>query len=320
MGKKFLFIISCLLQVFLFSNISFALNFFEVKKIPVSAVSYSSSQAKKDALAIARSNAFNTVISRLLLSSNVSNVIIPDSYNLEKFVQGVKLNNEKTTSTSYSADVDVIINKSLMEDYLSNQGFSFLSDIPPQTLLVLLDGDVLDFSNSDYKKSLSNVVKFNTYVSKKNEAEVSDFDYLLSSYGANNIIVVSQVHIGEGVYEINFKDKLLGINETFETEYDKFAKDLVQNINDAYKKIMFERSLNEYVSLIVPIYSLADWVDIKKKFSKIPVFKDMIVQALKFNRAQIKVKYRYDLNSVMSALSSLGYSVENKDNYLIIKR
>ena len=133
-------------------------------------------------------------------------------------------------------------------------------------------------------------------------------------------MLVSQKHIGGGVYQINFKDKLLGIDETFETDYDNFATDLVKNINDAYKNIMFDRSLNEYISLIIPIYSLADWVDVKKKFSKLSVFKDMIVQALKFDRAQIKVKYRYDLTSVMSALSSLGYSVENKGDYLVIKR
>lgn len=320
LSKKFLFIVSCLMQVFLFSNVSFALNFFEVKKLPVSASSYSSSQAKKDALAIARSEAFNTVLSRILLSSDVDDVIIPDAYNLEKFVQGVKLNNEKTTSTSYSAEVDVIVNKSLMEDYLSNQGFSFLSDIPPQTLLILLDGDVLDFAGSDYKNVPFNVVKFNTSVSKKVDADVSEFEYLLPSYGANNVMLVSQKHIGGGIYQINFKDKLLGIDETFETDYDNFATDLVKNINDAYKNIMFDRSLNEYISLIIPIYSLADWVDVKKKFSKLSVFKDMIVQALKFDRAQIKVKYRYDLTSVMSALSSLGYSVENKGDYLVIKR
>ena len=102
------------MQMFLFANISFASsnlqNLFIVKGIEVSQTSYSSSEAKKKALNVARDEAFRVVLNRLLISSDVANVVFPDDYNVEKFIQTVKLNNEKMTSTSYSAVVDVQIN------------------------------------------------------------------------------------------------------------------------------------------------------------------------------------------------------------------
>ena len=84
MIKNFLIFIMFVLQITLFSKQSFS--FFSVKKINVSKTSYSSSQAKKEALALAREQAFNTVLNRILISTDIPNVIIPDTYNMEKFV------------------------------------------------------------------------------------------------------------------------------------------------------------------------------------------------------------------------------------------
>lgn len=310
----------------MFSDLLFASSFqefFVVKGIGVSQSASSSSEAKKLALSSARDEAFNTVLKRLLVSSDISNVVVPDNYNMEKFIQTVKLNNEKTTSTSYSAVVDVQINKNLMSDYLKNQGFKVLEDVPPSTFLMFSDGYDYGFSDANYGNG--NVVPFagvgysDLYSYDVDSASIDVFKSMLSKYNANNVIVVKVQSAGD-VYNVSFKDKLLGINSSFKTNYEHFVTDLVLAINDAYKMATDEGDFGKSISMLVPIFGLSDWIDIEKIISKVSSIKSYEVQALKYNKAQLKLKYNYDLDSVINALRKAGLDVQNKNTYLIVKR
>lgn len=316
------------MQMFLFANVSFASsnlqNLFIVKGIEVSQTSYSSSEAKKKALNVARDEAFRVVLDRLLISSDVANVVFPDDYNVEKFIQTVKLNNEKMTSTSYSAVVDVQINKNLMLDYLKNQGLKVLEDVPPSTLVIFKNGDVLNFENANYGNS--NVVKFYTYNMQSlswfdlDNSDISAYKSLLNTYNATNVMIVDVVDMGQGIYKISFKDKLLGIESEFETNSDNAISDFVVHINDAYKLSTNEGDFGKSVSMLVPIMGLSDWIQLEKTISKVPSIKSFEVQALKYNKVQLKLKYNYDLNSVINDLRVAGLDVQNKNTYLIVKR
>ena len=295
---------------------------FLVKDISVSQTSYSSSEAKKLALSSARDKAFNAVLRRLLLSSDISKVVVPDNYNMEKFIQTVKLNNEKTTSTSYSAVVNVQINKNLMLDYLKNQGLKVLGDVPPTTLLIIKGADDLDISNDDFNLS-NNAVKFYNYPSNVyfdvNNASIDDFKGILAPYNANNVIIVNAKGNGS-TYNVSFADKLLGIDGSFKTSYSNFVNDLSVAINDAYKMATDEGDFGKSVSMVVPIAGLSDWILVEKIISKISSIKSFEVQALKYNKAQLKIKYNYDLNSVINELRRYGLDVQNRNSYLIVKR
>ncbi|MBR4315698.1 MAG: hypothetical protein IKP65_01825 [Alphaproteobacteria bacterium] len=315
--------IFALLFLFLFSAKAFCAGvqgFYLVDGMKVSAVASSSSMAKKRALEEAREKAFNIVLSRLLISEDLPKVIMPDNYNMEKFVQAIKLNNEKTTSSSYSADVNIQINKNLMIEYLKNQGFSIVADVPPLTLIVFKGGD--DFAFSD-NIGAENIVPVMVYLSSNFSFDVDDADlskFRASIPSVNNAVVVDVVANSNGNYTISVKDKLFGIDEeVIADSYSSVPHAVLQVINDGYKSAM-QNNNGEYISLLIPVYSLSDWIDLQGKLSKLSSFKDMEIQALIFTRVQLKIKYNYDLSSVISALSSLGLSVENKGSYLIIKR
>ena len=123
-----------------------------------------------------------------------------------------------------------------------------------------------------------------------------------------------------GNYTVIVKDKFFGINEEIIVDtYFSVPHAISQILNDAYKFAMLNNR-SEYISLLVPVYSLADWLDLKEKLSKLSAFKNMEVQALKYNRVQLRVNYNYNINSVISGLLGMGLNVENKGDYLIIKR
>ncbi len=295
-------------------------NFYSVNGISVSANAVSSSAAKKQALENAKVKAFNTVLSRILVSEDLPKVIIPDSYNMEKFVQTVKLNNEKTTSSSYSASVNIQINKGIMTEYLKNQGLNVVSDVPPYTLIVFKGNDTFDFMNNIDNENIIPVI---AYSSSKFSFDVEKADlsrFRASIPNVSNVVIVKSVGNSNGNFNISVKDKLFGIEEDVLADtYSSVPHAILQVLNDAYKYAMTTRD-SEYISVLVPIYSLSDWLDLEKKLSKVPVFKNMEVQALKYNRVQLKIKYNYDLDSVISSLSGMGFGVENKGEYLIIKR
>ena len=72
--------------------------------------------------------------------------------------------------------------------------------------------------------------------------------------------------------------------------------------------------------MLVPIMGLSDWIQFEKTISKVPSIKSFEVQALKYNKVQLKLKYNYDLNSVINDLRVAGLDVQNKNTYLIVKR
>ncbi|MCR5506246.1 MAG: hypothetical protein K6F04_00160 [bacterium] len=291
-----------------------------VNNIKVSSNSISSSAAKKQALEEAKTKAFNIVLARLLVSEDLGKVSMPDSYNMEKFVQSLKLNNEKTTSSSYSADVNIQINKGIMTEYLKNQELNIVSDIPPSTLVIFKGSNDFDFMNNLDKE---NIIPMTSYLSSNfkfnvDEADILKFQSVIPN--VNNVVIISTMSNSNGNYTIKLKDKLFGIDEeVIADSYFSVPQAISKILNDSYKIAMTHNN-SEYISLLIPVYSLSDWLELEKKLSKLSVFKNMEVQAIKHNRVQLKIKYNYDLSSVISALSSLNLSVENKGEYLIIKR
>ena len=279
-------------------------NLFIVRGIEISQTSYSSSEAKRVALKNARKRAFDIVVKRLLISSDVGNVILPDDYNVEKFIQTMKLNNEKTTSTSYSAKVDVQVNKNLVVDYLKNQGLKVLQDVPPSTVVIFKNAPEFVSEFNDMELGGVNVVPFikgdgsaNSYMGKA--------DNVIEVYKNGSVV---------------FSDKLLGLSGEFDTTRERFLSDLVLHINDAYKMSTSEGDFGKSVSMLIPIAGLSDWIQVEKIISKVSAIKSYEVEALKYNKAQVKLKYNYDLNSVVNALRMAGLDVQNKDTYLIVKR
>lgn len=327
--KTFSFYISFCLGLLLFPFYAFAsFNSFDdvflVKSIPVSFSSFSSSEAKKQSLKLARNNAFNSLLNRILLSSDLQNVIIPDDYNMEKFVQSFKIDNEKTTSTSYSASVDVLINKNLLLDYIKNQNLSILEDLPPRTLIVYQNFDMSDFISflSDPVIPFVNVIPISSLAFDWYNMNNTLLNSLLSSYKANNVILVNVNTLANNVCEVAFQDKVFGIADTFQTSCDKSSlyNSLYSKIKDAYIHVQDLADFSNSVSLLIPIYSIQDWIDIEKKISSIPSIKSFEVQALKYNKAQLKIRYNYDLNSIIASLREAGFDIVNKNGYLIVKR
>ena len=333
--SKFFFRIFCCVALWMMcvDTVSAAVgDFYSVSRVKASASAASSSEAKRLALQDARSKAFSSVIARVLLPEDVRQVIVPNAYNLEKFVKSFRINSERTTSTGYSAEVDMVLDEKLVQAYLSNQGFSFLKDRLPETLLVVKGVNPADAGIADLVSENYNVVRYRTVSS-------SVFDFDVASAGVakfrtkfpdvNNVVVVDASGAlgvsGDKKFRVRLYDKMFGIDEQFYANNANFAENVVKTLNNAYKRAVIVGGGDDVANsggivLVVPIHSMQDWVSLQDKISGISGVKKFDVQALKYDKAQLVLKYSYDVSSLVAALKSLGFVVEQKSGYLCIVR
>ena len=126
----------------------------------------------------------------------------------------------------------------------------------------------------------------------------------------------------DGVYKIHLYDKMFGIDENFSVTQESFANTVLKKLNSAYKRaVIAGNGANDGgIVVVVPLYSIQDWISIQEKLAKISGVKSFDVQALKYDKAQVVLKYSYDVSSLVSALRGLGFTVEQKSGYLRIAR
>lgn len=320
---------------------------FLVSSIPASGVAVSSSEAKKRALVSARENAFFIVLKRIMDSENIKTVIVPDAYNMEKFIQTIRINDEKISPTSYNAVVDIQINKSLMSEYLKNQGYKIALEVPPSTLIIpVANSEIDNIFNSSWFKAFQdgltmrdydnlNIVPlvlpssdyvndFTSYgINRIRVENISDLQNVLSNSAVSNILLIDLENLGNDNYSVTLTDKKSESVSSFEindSDINEVAEQVILNINDKYKNYDNSGTFSKSIPIIIPIRGIADWINTEKILSKISDIRVIEVRALKYNKAQLKLVYNYDLNSVINSLRAAGFNIENKNDYLIVKK
>jgi hypothetical protein len=94
----------------------------------------------------------------------------------------------------------------------------------------------------------------------------------------------------------------------------------VAAMNDIYKGSYSASDMDKSVPAVVPVSDLSDWLRTEKELAKIREIKEASTQALKYNKVQLVLRYNYSLEALVSALRAGGFSVEEKDGYLILRK
>ncbi|MCL2439266.1 MAG: hypothetical protein FWD15_02015 [Alphaproteobacteria bacterium] len=129
--------VACLL----FAPSAQAFDLYRVERVSVQAEGATGSAAKTRALNSARANAFNIVVARVLPQSDY--VKFMENFNTgdtAKFVSSYRILSERTSPTSYSAEVQVVINRQALTQFMKSQGFEPLQT-RPAAIEVIADFD-----------------------------------------------------------------------------------------------------------------------------------------------------------------------------------
>jgi hypothetical protein len=321
-----------------------ARDMFFVPGIAASASAGSSSEAKRQALVGARERAFFVVVKRLLKSADVERVLVPDAYNMDKFIEKYKLANEKTGQTSYSASVDIALSRAPVEEYLRGQGLAPTLDASPPALVVPIDGSevfgtpwadafaeaVRSLEDSAGNTNIVPIVLPNANypsdfssagIERMRSSPLADLSYVLSKNGASDI-VLAELEESRGGYSVAIFARRSGESASLSLGGDLkgAAATAIAAINDMYKAGRSASGEASAIPAVVPISDLAGWLRVEAALAKIAEIKEASVQALKHDKAQLLIKYRHSLDSLVAALRSAGFAVDAKDGYLVIKK
>lgn len=320
-------------------------DFFAVSGIAASASAGSPSEAKRQALVGARERAFFIVLGRVLHSKDVERAVIPDAYNMDKFIEKYKLGSEKTGHASYSASVDVRINRALMEDYLKGQGLKCVPDASPPALVVpVIGGEVeagwleafaaaaLSLEDNPGNTNIVPIVLPSANhpsdfsragIERMRTSPLSDMQYVMSKAGASTIIMAEFLEGTGGACAVAITDRRAG--EVLRipagcADLKEAALGAIAALNDIYKAGYAADGSGNSTFAVVPIRDLSGWIKIEAALAKIPEVKELSVRALKYDKAQLAIKYSHGLDALVTALRSAGFMVESKDGYIVIRK
>ncbi len=297
-----------------------------VSNLHVTANSYSTTVAKQNAITLAKWQAVSKVANRI---SFISNEFLYELQNrdLKNIISTINIYDEKTTATSYEANFNIKINKDMLNNFLNEHNIAFIKNNFPSVVLTFTNGNICELENgieytkpndeSGFKYTFADIDVDTRYCN-----DLDCYSHLPVKYNKNTVITVTAKYLQDDKYKFIFKNKLS--NDITEA---------ILSVNDCKEKIAIyaEKSIknsmlkqatvnNNEISILVPVYSLTDFLTIRGKLESLNNINKLEISAISFYKAQFKVIYNYNLNALISALNQNGLTVKNKTDYLVIQR
>jgi len=303
-----------------------AADMYFVKGVPAMHEAASVTDAKNAALAKAKSSAMAVVLARLLPAKTAAGVPMPPSAQLDKFTRQFKIEGERMGEKSYSADVSVQFDRTQVLSWLKEQGFSPLESEPPPMLLFVAPEYVETAEAEVANRAYTAVPNIKFKPASPNELgrakavpvlELQD-DLAAASAGSAAVLDLSG---SEGSYSVRLTDKSGGQSLAFTTKAD-----LAETIRSALILAADFQKLSaaagggaENVMAVLYFSSFEEWLRKEKTLGAIADVKDVRLAAMKFDRVQLEIKYRYSVESLTAALGKAGFRVESRGNYLVMR-
>ncbi len=301
---------------------------YAVNNLHISANSNSTTIAKQNAITLAKQQAVGIVANRI---SFINGDLLYELKNtdLKNIISTINIYDEKTTNSSYEANFNITINKNILNNFLNTHQIPFIKNNFPSTVLVFTNGNICELENGvEYnKKNDENGFKYTFADTDIDTSFCTGFDcysHLPLKYNKDTMIMVSTQYLQGDKYKFEFKNKL-----------SNYITEAILSVNDCKDKIAFyaEKSIksamlnngvsnnnNNEVSILMPIYSLNDFLTMRNKLENLNNINKLELSAISFNKVQFKVSYNYNLNTLISTLNQNGLRVKNKNDYLVIQR
>jgi len=267
-----------------------AAHLYSVDGITVEAKGTSARQARELALSSARTVALRAVFSRVLTSADAKNIEFPVDYNVEKFVQSMRILDERTTADTYSATVVVTISRDVLLSYITSQSMEAHEALPASVTLVVRQTDLIEALEEAILRDIGNAIPMSV------------------SASSGNLGV--EVVIADG--NIEFQS---GVTARYST-----PASVITVIGDYFKTNVAAWSASgESTPIVFAIGGLGDWLAKQAKLSQIPELSNMTVSAISPERVQVEVRGRAPA-VLMRALSAAGFNAELRSNHVFVRR
>ena len=318
-------------------------------EIKVDVSDENASIAREKALNSATRAAVNAIAKRISTSDGAKKIANMTDAQIINFVKETSVISEKNSDVRYIADLKIVVNEELLEEYMKEREIPILSKISANVLIIPVfkefadDQPILWETENMWKQAWDNstnssAIKFLSisdnpiYQSMIDAKQASDFDYIaienIASKAKTNLIYVLNASYN-GVEGLKITGKSLSGNK-FEINVNGAKSSGIELFNQAVlqAKSQIEQDLlsnadehqvaqNE-LTVLYHFPTLKYWISAEQKLKNINEITNIHVQAMTPGKAQFKITYTGDFNILKSQLKTLGYDIKNNETHIVM--
>ena len=289
---------------------------FSVQKVPVDVTSDSSTHARQEALSKAQKQAFEILIQRITRAEDAQRLEWPPAEDIVNWISDISMSNEKTSPVRYMADVSVRFDAEKIKTWLEEKKVPYMAQtMEPGWVLPVYNGPATDSEEEGDPWVRAWQTNYNSEI-----VPLSVFQTPSEQEGAepiqptgNSFWAIATVHRDR--IQIQFKPVLASNTLLSETSLIQPRtagqaipwQKLVQKTQRQLEKMWLDKNIvhfdkPSFISVIVPIKDLADWVKTREHLDKIKLIKKYDVRAMRKDQAQIDVYFAGDLDVFVKAM------------------
>lgn len=330
---------------------------YTARAVPIEAEAADAAQARDKAIAAGRVAAFQVLLERITDPGERASLPQPSAETVRDIVDTYSLANERTTATTYKADMTVRFNGAAVRQLLNQRGVSHAAgssqpvivvpvyrparaaepllweDTNPwlmawraqegENILMPLEvptGDLADVTTITGRQALS--------------GDSAALGSLLQRHGRAQVLVAQAVRTGADTLDVSLQYGSPNAMATLspqtvtrqpgegeEAWLSRAARDLASRMEGDWRSATMVRSGSAQTeTALVTLGSFQDWIAIRSALERSPLIRDMQVQAISRDMAQVRLTVMGDVARVGAALQSEGLSLSVRGGYWMIAR
>jgi len=335
---------------FLFSaTLAFALDDYSVN-IKVDVTDENSATAREKAINNASQAAVLAAAKRLTDSSGLEQISAMTTNQLINFVKETAVEDEKTSSNRYMANLHLTINMDLLATYMHERQMFVSEQVIPSVIVIPVFSEfngetpILWEIDNPWRQVWNNISandKVNIYPIKDTNSNID----IISAQQAWNVDTeklnkikdinhVDDVYVTaasyDGIEGLNIDiSSLSGYRNNIKVKgvkssSDELFKDALSQVLPLIEEQATSLSItsaseqNNETTVLFPFAELGDWIAAENKIKSINDVTDLQIQAFSPGKVQFIISYKGDLESLIQALKVSGYLLEDGGNYMVL--
>ena len=306
MLKKIGLVIGCVLL-----SLAAHADVFLVQKVPVDVTSDSSTHARDEALSLAQRQAFETLVQRITRAEDVQQLQWPEAKDIVNWVSDVSMSNEKTSPVRYMADVNVRFDADKIKTWLEEKKVPYMAQVmqPAWVVPIYRGAEAGDSTTNPWVQAWETT--YNSEIVPLSVVSDDSFDEeqpAAPTFIATAIIYPNKVQVQfKPDSSSNTLLSSVSIIHPLSLKQDVPWKKLVQKTQKQLEKMWLDKNIVRFdkptfISVIVPIKDLSEWVKVREHLDKIKLIKKYDVRAMRKDQAQIDVYFAGQLDVFIKAM------------------
>ncbi len=307
-------------------------NVFEVKGISVDVTAENAAQARSEALLRGQQKAFRRLLERLILEKDVKRLPEQSTLEISEFVSDFAVSAEKASTVRYLAKLNVRFKAEPVRRLLKEYGIQFAETRSKPLLVLPISQDaqkllLWEEANQwrkiwNFKRYRNGLVRIALPLADESDISAIDVDNaiggnvkllsaLAARYGAGDTLV-SHFRFGNSPITGRRRLEISNVRYSFLQEpvtdiitlafksgeskkaaMTRGVKAVIKKLEEEWKsENLLGHNSQEIGRFIVPISSLKDWLDLKRRINEVSIVRRIELLLVSLDEVQINLHYR----------------------------